>query len=115
MAQPAPTGTQAGWGGPAADTGMTGEEMAADWGQADAAVQPRLVDPAGAAPKAFIAGAEEEAGVQPALGIAAEGGSRDDANEAAERGLPFTDEAVELLRQVAEIEAAGRAAGSGGA
>ena len=61
---------------------MTGEEVAADWGQADLPVQPRLVDPAGAAPKALDARAEVEEGEQQKEGGPAEGGRQREAGAA---------------------------------
>lgn len=58
---PSPGGAQAGWGGPSADTGITGQELEEDWGRGELAVQPRLVDPAGTSPKALpLAGPRDE-------------------------------------------------------
>lgn len=57
MAQPAPAGTQAGWGS-GGDTGATAEEQAGDvWLGREPLVAPRIIDdPAGAAPKALASG-----------------------------------------------------------
>lgn len=55
MSQPVPTSTQAGWGGDSADTGMSAADKARDWGEQEAAIQPRIIDPAGQAPKALAA------------------------------------------------------------
>ena len=65
MAQPvssaspglASSGAQAGFGGPDADTGMSGEDQSSDYGL-DPDVRPRIMDPAAAAPKAVASMAE---------------------------------------------------------
>ena len=51
------TGAQAGFGGPNADTGMSGEDQTSDFG-IDPDVRPRLLDPSAAAPKAVASMAE---------------------------------------------------------
>lgn len=65
MSQPAPGGAQAGWGGAAADPGMTAAELGGDRGREGPAVEPRLLDPAMSAPKALLQqgeGGEEDVG-----------------------------------------------------
>lgn len=142
MAQPVPGGTQAGWGGPDADTGMTAEERAMDELGRPPAVQPVLLDPAGAAPKALAGGGAPLPGARggaaaawalclwgsmsccitlkraaalphpPSFCAPDEEGGPEEGEAG---GLPFTAEAQELLRQAAAIEAAPRPGAVGAA
>ena len=84
MSQPVPTGTQAGWGGDSADTGMSAADMARDWGEQEAAIQPRIIEPAGQAPKALAAVPEaQQAGGAEAAAPPGAGGWRQLAARAA--------------------------------
>jgi hypothetical protein len=70
-----PTGTQSGWGGDSADTGMSADDMAHEWGEQEAAIQTSIIDPAGQAPKALAAvPPAEQAGGALAAAAAGAGG-----------------------------------------
>lgn len=92
----APVAAEAGF---QVDTGMTEEDMQADWGK-DEGEAGRLFDPAGAARRAVPMQHIEEA----------EG---DSLEEGQPKGLPFNKEAAALLRAAAEIQAT-PSGGSGG-
>lgn len=135
-----------------ADTGMTAAELEQDWGMGEPVVEPRVIDPAMAAPKAFPRTAEEPAapgqlrrssprGCKPVhrlnqccqqhsqhapslrahappdmltvhvVLLRADAGAS--AQEIDASGLPFNEEARDLLRQAAAIQAAPRG-GAGG-
>lgn len=93
---------EAGFGGPNAYTGMNEEEMAEAWGEEP---PPRLYDPAGAARRAepMMNLPREEEGTQ--AGAQTGPGAEE---QPPGPGLPFNEEALQLLRAATEIQAAGR-------